>query len=112
MKQLEGLSSEAIIERGKNVVMNTYGRLPMTIVKGDGAWVWDAEGKRYLDFLTGLAVNSLGHNHPAIVRAVQEQAQEIIHTSNLYWIPNQVALAERLVAVSYTHLTLPTIYSV
>jgi acetylornithine/N-succinyldiaminopimelate aminotransferase len=101
MKQLEGLSTEAIIERGKNVVMNTYGRLPMTIVKGDGAWVWDTEEKRYLDFLTGLAVNSLGHNHPGIVRAVQEQAQEIMHTSNLYWIPNQVALAERLVEHSF-----------
>ncbi|MDR3543227.1 MAG: acetylornithine transaminase [Desulfosporosinus sp.] len=101
VKQLEGLSSESIIERGKNVVMNTYGRLPMTIVKGDGAWVWDTEKKRYLDFLTGLAVNSLGHSHPAIVRAIQEQAQEILHTSNLYWIPNQVALAERLVKHSF-----------
>ncbi|SPF38090.1 Acetylornithine aminotransferase [Candidatus Desulfosporosinus infrequens] len=101
MKQLEDLSTEAIIELGKNVVMNTYGRLPMTIVKGDGAWVWDAEEKRYLDFLTGLAVNSLGHSHPAIVRAIQEQAQEILHTSNLYWIPNQVALAERLVKHSF-----------
>lgn len=101
MKQFEGLSSEAIIERGKNAVMNTYGRLPMTIVKGDGAWVWDTEEKRYLDFLTGLAVNSLGHNHPATVRAVQEQAKEIMHTSNLYWIPNQVALAERLVENSF-----------
>lgn len=101
MKQLDGSSSETIIERGKNVVMNTYGRLPMTIVNGDGAWVWDVEEKRYLDFLTGLAVNSLGHNHPAVVRAVQEQAQEIMHTSNLYWIPNQVALAERLVKHSF-----------
>lgn len=101
MIQFEGLTSEAIIERGKNVVMNTYGRLPMAIVKGDGAWVWDTEGKSYLDFLTGLAVNSLGHNHPAIVRAVQEQAKEIMHTSNLYWIPNQVALAERLVEHSF-----------
>jgi len=101
LKQLEGLSSEEIIEQGKNVVMNTYGRLPMTIDKGDGAWVWDTEGKRYLDFLTGLAVNSLGHNHPVIVRAVQEQAKEIMHTSNLYWIPNQVALAKRLVEHSF-----------
>ena len=98
---LEGLSTEAIIERGKNVVMNTYGRLPMTMVKGEGAWVWDTEGKRYLDFVTGLAVNSLGHSHPAIVHAVQEQAKEILHTSNIYWIPNQVALAERLVKHSF-----------
>ncbi|MDR3599471.1 MAG: acetylornithine transaminase [Desulfosporosinus sp.] len=98
---LEGLSTEEIIGRGKNVVMNTYGRLPMTLVKGDGVWVWDTEGKRYLDFLTGLAVNSLGHNYPAIVQAIQAQAQEIIHTSNIYWIPNQVALAERLVKNSF-----------
>lgn len=100
MKQLDGVSSEAIIERGKKVIMNTYGRLPMTIVKGAGAWVWDAEGKPYLDFVTGLAVNSLGHNHPLVTGAIQEQAGEILHTSNLYWIPNQVALAERLTAHS------------
>jgi len=81
--------------------MNTYGRLPMTVVKGDGVWVWDTEGKRYLDFVTGLAVNSLGHNHPAVVSAIQEQAKELIHISNLYWIPNQVALAERLVKHSF-----------
>lgn len=98
---LEAQSTEAIIAQGKQVVMNTYGRLPMTIVKGDGSWVWDAEGKRYLDFVTGLAVNSLGHNHPAIVQAIQSQAETILHTSNIYWIPNQVALAERLVANSF-----------
>ncbi|EHQ87505.1 acetylornithine transaminase [Desulfosporosinus youngiae] len=98
---LEGLTTGAIIERGKNVVMNTYGRLGMTMVKGDGAWVWDSDGRQYLDFVTGLAVNSLGHGHPAIVRAIQEQAKEILHTSNIYWIPNQVALAERLVKHSF-----------
>ena len=98
---LDGLSTEEIIGRGKEVVMNTYGRLPMTMVKGDGVWVQDSEGKQYLDFLTGLAVNSLGHSHPAIVHAVQEQAKNILHTSNIYWIPNQVALAERLVKNSF-----------
>ncbi|KGK90975.1 acetylornithine aminotransferase [Desulfosporosinus sp. HMP52] len=98
---LEGITTEAIVERGKNVVMNTYGRLPMTMVKGEGAWVWDSDGKQYLDFVTGLAVNSLGHSHPAIVRAIQDQAKEILHTSNIYWIPNQVALAERLVKHSF-----------
>lgn len=95
------LSTELIVERGKNVVMNTYGRLPMTIVKGEGSWVWDSEGKQYLDFVTGLAVNSLGHSHPAIVRAIHEQAKELLHVSNIYWIPNQVALAERLVQHSF-----------
>ena len=98
---LTGLSTEEIVERGKNVVMNTYGRLPMTIVKGEGAWVWNPEGKKYLDFVTGLAVNSLGHSHPAIVRAIQEQAKDLLHTSNIYWIANQVALAERLVEHSF-----------
>lgn len=98
---LEGLSTEEIVKRGENVVMNTYGRLPMTIVKGEGAWVWDPEGKKYLDFVTGLAVNSLGHSHPAIVHAIQEQAQTLLHTSNIYWIANQVALAERLVKHSF-----------
>ena len=90
-----------LIKRGQEVVMNTYGRLPMAIVKGNGSWVWDAEGNKYLDFVTGLAVNSLGHGHPAVVEAIQKQAEQIIHTSNLYWIPNQIALAERLVKHSF-----------
>jgi acetylornithine/N-succinyldiaminopimelate aminotransferase len=94
-------NTKTLIERGQAVVMNTYGRLPMAIVKGKGSWVWDAEGKQYLDFVTGLAVNSLGHGHPAVVEAIQKQAQEIVHTSNLYWIPNQIELAERLVKNSF-----------
>lgn len=98
---LEGIGTEEIITRGQKVVMNTYGRLPMAIVRGKGVWVWDAEEKRYLDFVTGLAVNSLGHQHPAVVQAVQQQAEQILHTSNIYWIPNQVALAERLTANSF-----------
>ncbi|MHB1653685.1 MAG: acetylornithine transaminase [Desulfitobacteriaceae bacterium] len=98
---LEGLSTEEIVARGKSVVMNTYGRLPMALDRGVGSWVWDVDGKRYLDFVTGLAVTSLGHKHPAVVAAVQVQAEQILHTSNLYWIPNQVALAERLVANSF-----------
>lgn len=97
----DNAKTQAIIKRGQNVVMNTYGRLPMTIVKGEGTLVWDADGKQYLDFVTGLAVNSLGHSHPAVVHAIQEQAKEILHTSNIYWIPNQVALAECLVRHSF-----------
>ncbi len=98
---LEGLTTQDMIAVGKSVVMNTYGRLPMAIAKGEGSWVWDVEGKRYLDFVTGLAVNSLGYKHPAIVKAVQQQAEEILHASNLYWIPNQVALAQRLTEHSF-----------
>ena len=101
IEQFADLSEAEIIERGKNVIMNTYGRLPMSLVKGAGPWVWDAKGKLYLDFVTGLAVNSLGHNHPAVTQALVEQSEKILHTSNLYWIPNQIALAERLVKHSF-----------
>ncbi|MEM5817108.1 MAG: aspartate aminotransferase family protein, partial [Desulfitobacterium hafniense] len=93
--------THTMIQRGQEVVMNTYGRLPMAIVKGKGTTVWDIEGKQYLDFVTGLAVSSLGHSHPAVVEAIQKQAEEILHTSNLYWIPNQIALAEKLVEHSF-----------
>ncbi len=103
MQELKEITRGALIEKGQKFVMNTYGRLPMALVKGKGTWVWDEEGKVYLDFVTGLAVNSLGHGHPAVVRAIQNQAEEILHTSNLYWIPQQVALAEKLVNNSFAH---------
>ncbi len=85
-----------IMEKGKKYIMNTYGRLPMALVKGQGAYVWDADGNKYLDFVAGLAVNSLGHCHPAVVEAVREQVGTLIHVSNLYWIEPQVSLAELL----------------
>ncbi|AHF05946.1 acetylornithine transaminase [Desulfitobacterium metallireducens] len=93
--------TEQLIQEGQAVVMNTYGRLPMALVKGEGSWVWDIEGNKYLDFVSGIAVNSLGHNHPAVVQAIQKQAEEILHTSNIYWIPNQIALAKLLVDHSF-----------
>ncbi len=92
---------EQIINLGKENVMNTYGRLPMALVKGVGTRVWDSDGKSYLDFVTGLAVTSLGHSHPAIVETIKEQASAILHTSNLYWIPNQVRLAKLLTENSF-----------
>ena len=92
---------EEIINLGKENVMNTYGRLPMALVKGVGTRVWDSDGRSYLDFVTGLAVSSLGHSHPAIVETIKEQASEILHTSNLYWIPNQVRLAKLLTDNSF-----------
>lgn len=90
-----------MIQRGQAAIMNTYGRLPMALVKGKGTLVWDTEGKQYLDFVTGLAVTALGHCHPAVVNAIQKQSEEILHTSNLYWIVNQIELAERLVDHSF-----------
>ena len=81
-------------------VMNTYSRLPITFVRGEGVWLWDESGKRYLDALAGIAVNTLGHAHPKLVKAICEQAGSLIHTSNLYRIGNQELLADRLAAIS------------
>jgi len=91
------LNNKEIVEEGQKYIMNTYGRLPLALVKGTGSYVWDADGKRYLDFVAGIAVNSLGHCHPAVVEAISEQANTLIHCSNLYWIEPQVKLAKLLV---------------
>ena len=81
-------------------VMPTYGRLPIALSHGQGCRVWDAEGKQYLDALGGIAVNTLGHNHPDLVATLQHQVTQLIHTSNYYHIPLQEALAAKLVALS------------
>jgi acetylornithine aminotransferase len=81
-------------------VMNTYGRLPLALSHGQGCRVWDVNGKAYLDALGGIAVNTLGHNHPRLVPALQEQISKLIHTSNYYHIPLQEALAAKLVELS------------
>ncbi|MDR0453009.1 MAG: aspartate aminotransferase family protein [Treponema sp.] len=78
--------------------MNTYHRLPVTFARGEGAWLWDAGGKKYLDFGSGIAVNSLGHNHPALVRALREQAAKLIHVCNYYQSDTAARFAERLIA--------------
>ena len=77
-------------------LMQTYAPQPVAFVRGDGVWLWDTEGKRYLDALAGIAVNGLGHNHPVLVRALAEQAAKIIHTSNLFRVPEQERAAERV----------------
>ncbi|PIX74082.1 MAG: aspartate aminotransferase family protein [Rhodocyclales bacterium CG_4_10_14_3_um_filter_68_10] len=77
-------------------LMNTYARLPVAFVRGEGVWLYDDQGKRYLDALAGIAVSTLGHAHPALTRAIAAQAATLIHTSNLYRIPAQEALADRL----------------
>jgi acetylornithine aminotransferase len=80
--------------------MNTYGQRALTLVKGEGAYVWDDHGKKYLDALAGIAVCGLGHAHPAVTAAVTDQAQTLAHCSNLYNIPAQEALADKLSALS------------
>lgn len=84
------------LERGRAVLIGNYGRLPLVLAAGDGAVVRDVDGNAWLDFVGGLAVNALGHGHPAIAAALAEQAHTMIHCSNLYWIPRQIELAERL----------------
>ncbi|HTF92661.1 MAG TPA: acetylornithine transaminase [Verrucomicrobiae bacterium] len=82
-------------------VARTYARTPIALVKGKGVKVWDADGKEYLDFLAGIAVNSLGHCHPAIVRAIRSQSQRLLHVSNLYHIQPQAELARELCRHSF-----------
>src|SRR3954465_13481997 len=88
------------IEPASPHTMNTYGRLPIALERGDGCYVWDVNGKSYLDGLAGIAVNTLGHNHPKLVPALQDQVAKIIHSSNYYHVPNQERLAAKLVELS------------
>ena len=84
-----------------NAVMPTYGHPTVEFERGEGAYLYDTNGRRFLDFAAGIAVNSLGHSHPHLVEALQEQAARLWHVSNLYQIPGQVRMAERLCALSF-----------
>lgn len=86
----------AFIEAASPHVMNTYGRIPIALERGQGCRVWDVNGKQYLDALGGIAVNTLGHNHPKLVPALQDQVAKLIHTSNYYHVPGQETLAKLL----------------
>ncbi len=92
--------SAPFIEAASPHVMNTYGRVPIALSHGQGCRVWDVNGKQYLDALGGIAVNTLGHNHPKLVPALQDQLSKLIHTSNYYHVPNQEVLAKKLVELS------------
>ncbi|MEW5756339.1 MAG: aspartate aminotransferase family protein [Pseudomonadota bacterium] len=83
-----------------DVLMTTYNRLPVTFARGEGAWLWDEAGNRYLDALSGVAVCGLGHAHPKVAQAICKQAQTLVHTSNIYGIAAQQRLGERLTALS------------
>jgi acetylornithine aminotransferase len=80
--------------------MNTYARLPVAFERGEGAWLWDTEGKRYLDALSGIAVNTLGHAHPRLTAALNEQIGKLIHCSNVYQVREQEVLADKLCGLS------------
>ena len=90
----------AFVEPSSPHVMNTYGRLPIALSHGQGCRVWDTNGKAYIDGLGGIAVNTLGHNHPELVPALQDQIAKIIHSCNYYHVPGQEQLAAKLVELS------------
>ena len=89
-------SYEEIVSREQKYLLNTYARYPVAMVRGKGVYLWDVDGQRYLDFLSGLGVNALGHAHPRIVKTIREQAARVIHLSNLYYNEYQGVLAEKL----------------
>src|SRR5512143_2010469 len=91
-------ATESLAERANRVLTPNYRQQPVAIVRGQGSRVWDVDGKEYLDFLGGVAVNVLGHCHPALVKALADQARELWHVSNHFYIPRQVELAEALLA--------------
>ena len=94
-------NSQSWIDRGLAHVAGTYGRYPLVAASGEGCWLTDIDGKKYLDFLAGVAVNNLGHCHPDIVKALQDQAGRLLHCSNFFHIPQQIELAEILCEHSF-----------
>src|SRR5437870_9079405 len=97
---MEATTIDTIYDREARHVLQTYKRLPVTFVRGDGVRLYDADGREYLDLLSGIGVAALGHGHPGLARAIADQAQTLIHTSNLFYHPLQGQLAERLAHLS------------
>jgi predicted acetylornithine/succinylornithine family transaminase len=95
------MDSQTLMRLSEKVVANTYARYPVLLVRGKGTRVWDWEGEEYLDFVSGLAVCNLGHCHPKVVKAIQDQAEKLIHVSNFYYIEPQIRLASLLCQNSF-----------
>lgn len=93
-------SAASVINQTNRYIIPTYARYPLVMTKGKGAWLWDIHGKKYLDFLAGVAVNNLGYQHPQIVRAIKDQANFLLHTSNLLYTPWLADFAKKLVDLS------------
>ncbi len=87
---------EQIAELERQYLLGTYNRYPIALERGKGVFLYDIEGRKYLDFVSGLGVNALGHAHPRIVKTIREQAARLVHVSNLYYHEYQGALAEKL----------------
>src|SRR5271168_3413072 len=89
-----------VVDLEKKYLLQNYARHPIVLHRGDGPYMWDVDGKRYLDFIAGIGVNALGQNHPRIVAVIREQAARLIHTSNLFYNEYQGPLAKRIAEVS------------
>ncbi|MEK7817663.1 MAG: aminotransferase class III-fold pyridoxal phosphate-dependent enzyme, partial [Actinomycetota bacterium] len=87
------MKMSAIIEQYKKYIMPTYARQPVAFVRGEGCYLYDGDGNAYLDFVSGLSINNLGHCHPAVVEAAREQLEKLIHTCNLYYTEPGAELA-------------------
>lgn len=98
--ETDHLTTNEIMRMDADYIMHTFNRQPVVLVRGEGVKVWDSEGREYLDFLAGIAVNGLGHSHPAVVSAICKQAGELMHVSNLYFIKQGPLLAKKLVELS------------
>ena len=94
------MNLESVSQLEKKLLIPTYDRQPMLLERGNGVYLWDSTGKKYLDFLSGLGVNALGHNHPAIQKVIRKQAAKLIHTCNIFYHEYQAPLAERLTEMS------------
>src|SRR5207253_9486967 len=92
--------NSGILERERSFLLQSYNRSPVVLARGKGIFLYDLEGRRYLDFVAGLGVNALGHAHPRIVKIIREQAARAIHLSNLYYNEYQGQLAEKLCGLS------------
>src|SRR5439155_16531278 len=97
---LNGNPGQAVMDLEKEYLLQNYARYPLVLARGEGCYVYDLAGKRYLDFITGIGVSALGHAHPRLTQVISEQAATLIHTSNLFYHEYQGKLAKRLVEMS------------
>src|SRR5512133_535340 len=92
---------QELIKKSAQYIANTYTRFPIAISRGEGCWLWDVNGRRYLDFLAGIAVCNLGHAHEKVVEGLTAQAKKLFHVSNLFYMEPQIKAAEMLVENSF-----------
>ncbi|HEX7653690.1 MAG TPA: aminotransferase class III-fold pyridoxal phosphate-dependent enzyme, partial [Verrucomicrobiae bacterium] len=97
------MTNEEWVAVAREAIMNNVGRFPIVINRGKGSRVWDADGKEYIDFLTGISVDNFGHSEPRIAAAIAAQAERIVHVSNYFYLEDQIKLARELLRLSGFH---------